>query len=94
MEMVRHDYELMQQVGCFAIVIQSIDQQLGPTFFLEERPATPSRRRDHVGLAIVRRVLSGWSQASTSAAKAASLSLPLAARLEGAPFQSYFFQTF
>src|SRR4051812_49944034 len=40
-DVVRHDYELMQQVGCPAIVIQSIDQQLRPAFFLEERAPAP-----------------------------------------------------
>ena len=86
--MVGHDHEFVEQIGGTTIVIKSLDQQFRPGLSREQISSTPSRRSDHVGLAIVRRMLSQWPHRLTSAAKAANRSLSLTARLEGAPFQS------
>jgi len=86
--MIGHDDEFVQKIGRAAIVVQSIDQEPGPTFVAKEGSPLPRRRGDHVCLASIRSVLSVRSHDATSAAKAAIPFLPLMARLEGAPFQN------
>ena len=87
--MVGHDDEFMEEKSRSAVVVKRIDEEMGPSFVSKESAALPSCGGDHVSLAGVCRVLSGWSHDGTSAAKAALSFLPLTARLKARPFKAH-----
>src|SRR5579864_3349141 len=89
MQMVRHDHELMQQIGGAAVMIDGVDQEIGPSLISKKVASLPRAGRDHVGLLRVGRMLPCRSQLRTSGAKAPIFTGSYGAP-EGAPFQSQF----
>ena len=65
-KMLGHQDVFVKQVSTIAIRVESIEEKLSPASDLEQTQATPCGRRDEVGLMIVGRVFSSWSQSSSS----------------------------
>ena len=86
--MIGHYDEFMEKICSTTIVVKGVDEEFRPGLALKKRASAPSGRGNHVCVARVGRVFSSWSQDGTSAAKAANLLWHVAARLEGALFQS------
>src|SRR5579864_1652625 len=87
MQMIRHDHELVQPIGGAAVMIDGVDQEIGPSLIAKKVAAPPRAGRDHVSLLRVSRMLPCRSQVRTSGAKA-PIFFPLYGAPEGAPFQS------
>lgn len=58
MNVVRHDDEFVQKVCSTAVMVDSVDEKLGPGTYTKESAALPGLSRDHVALTGVGRVFS------------------------------------